>query len=61
MTLQTVRPIERATLQIAEAKSCTNVADEASIYLLVNGGGTPQTDADLLNAEQVVNPPEEES
>lgn len=45
----------RATIQVAEAKTCASLADEATIYLLVNGGGTPQTDADLLNAEQVAN------
>lgn len=29
------------------------VEEEAKIYLLVNGGGTPQTDADLANAAQI--------
>lgn len=42
----------RALLQVAEAKVAT-VQDEAAIYLLVNGGGTPQTDADMANAAKV--------
>jgi hypothetical protein len=29
------------------------VQEEAAIYLLVNGGGTPQTDADMNNAARV--------
>ena len=40
----------RALIQVAEAKTCASVADEAAIYLLVNGGGTPQTAADMANA-----------
>jgi hypothetical protein len=30
-----------------------SVEAEAEVYLLVNGGGTPQTDADMDNAERV--------
>ena len=39
----------RAHLQVAEACVAT-VQEEAAIYLLVNGGGTPQTQADMDNA-----------
>jgi hypothetical protein len=42
----------RAHLSIAMAKVAT-VADEAEIYLLVNGGGTPQSEADMGNAARV--------
>ena len=42
----------RAHLQVAEACVAT-VQEEAAIYLLVNGGGTPQTDADMDNAARV--------
>lgn len=41
-----------ALLPCAEAHVFT-VADEARIYLLVNGGGTAQTDADMGRAAQV--------
>lgn len=43
----------RALFQVAEFRTAATVADEAAIYLLVNGGGTPQTDADMANAERV--------
>ncbi|MGC4808744.1 DUF262 domain-containing protein [Micromonospora sp. DT233] len=33
------------------------VADEATIYQLINGTGTPQTDADLHRAALIANPP----
>lgn len=39
----------RALLQVAEAKVAT-VEEEAAIYLLVNGAGIPQTEADMANA-----------
>ena len=42
----------RAHLQVAEACVAT-VQEQAAIYLLVNGGGTPQTDADMDNAARV--------
>ncbi|WP_329390228.1 DUF262 domain-containing protein [Streptomyces sp. NBC_01716] len=42
----------RAQLAVAEARVAT-IRDEAAIYLLVNGGGTPQTDADMGNAAQI--------
>lgn len=48
----------RATFQVAEARTCSTIADEAAIYLLVNGGGTPQTDADMANAARHTNPKE---
>lgn len=44
----------RALLQVAEAKVAT-VEEEAAIYLLVNGGGTPQTDGDMANAASIAN------
>lgn len=42
----------RAHLTVATARVGT-VQQEASIYLLVNGGGTPQTDADMAKAADV--------
>lgn len=39
----------RAQMPTAEAKLAT-VQEEAEVYLLVNGAGTPQTDADLARA-----------
>ena len=42
----------RAHLTVATARVAT-VQEEAAIYLLVNGGGTPQTDADMANAKRV--------
>ncbi|MFI0900492.1 DUF262 domain-containing protein [Streptomyces sp. NPDC020983] len=44
----------RAHLTVASARVAT-VQEEAAIYLLVNGGGTPQTDADMANAADVAN------
>lgn len=43
----------RCGLMVAEAKDCATEADEAAFYLLVNGGGTPQTGADMANAARV--------
>lgn len=43
----------RAFLPVAEGTLPTQQA-EAEVYLLVNGGGTPQTDADMANAARVV-------
>ncbi len=40
------------TIPVAEAKLPT-VQAEAEVYLLVNGQGTPQTDADMANAQRV--------
>ncbi|WP_329142752.1 DUF262 domain-containing protein [Streptomyces sp. NBC_01456] len=42
----------RAQLTVAVARVAT-VEEEAVIYLLVNGGGTPQTDADMANAARI--------
>lgn len=42
----------RAHLTVATVRVAT-VQEEAAIYLLVNVGGTPQTDADMVNAERV--------
>lgn len=41
------------SFMVAETKDCATEADEARFYLLVNGGGTPQTDADMANAARV--------
>jgi hypothetical protein len=43
---------ERILLPIGEA-SVASLREEAAIYLLVNGGGTPQTDADMARAAGV--------
>lgn len=40
-----------ADLQVAEAQPTT--LEEAAVYLLVNGGGAPQTEADTTNATNV--------
>lgn len=42
----------RAHLTVAVASVAT-VQEEAAIYLLVNGGGTPQNEADMRNAARV--------
>ncbi|WP_328973339.1 DUF262 domain-containing protein [Streptomyces sp. NBC_00239] len=42
----------RAHLSVAMAKVAT-AAEEAEIYLLVNGGGTPQSEADMDNATRI--------
>lgn len=42
----------RFTLPAVEAKAAT-LEEEASLYLLVNGGGTPQTADDMANAQNV--------
>jgi hypothetical protein len=42
----------RCVLPCAEGK-CATVEEEAEIYLLVNGAGTPQTDADMARADRV--------
>lgn len=42
----------RAHLTVATAHVAT-VQEEAAVYLLVNGGGTPQTDADMDNAARI--------
>jgi len=43
----------RFGLMVAETKDCANESDEARFYLLVNGGGTQQTEADMANAARV--------
>lgn len=43
----------RALLQVAEFRTAATVEEEAEIYLLVNGGGTPQADADMANAARI--------
>jgi hypothetical protein len=47
----------RAHLTVATARVAT-VQEEAAIYLLVNGGGTPQTDIDMANAQRVTDDPQ---
>lgn len=42
----------RCVLPCAEGR-LESVEAEAEVYLLVNGGGTPQTDEDMANAAQV--------
>jgi hypothetical protein len=44
--------MRHSLLPVCEARAGT-VAEEAKIYLLVNGSGTAQTDADMANAERV--------
>lgn len=46
------RSFENFTFSCAQAQ-VTSVEAEAEIYSLVNGGGTPQTDADMANAQRV--------
>lgn len=46
---------ERILLPIGEAMA-GSVREEAEIYLLVNGGGTPQSEADMDNAYRIANP-----
>lgn len=41
------------SLLVAETRDCATEADEAAFYLLVNGGGTPQTGADMANAARI--------
>jgi hypothetical protein len=43
----------RALVQVGEDRTCTGIADEARVYLLVNGGGTAQTSEDMTNAARV--------
>lgn len=43
----------RALLMVAETKACATEADEARFYLLVNGGGTAQTESDMAKAANV--------
>jgi hypothetical protein len=45
---------ERLLIPIGECSASTLRA-EAEIYLLVNGGGTPQSDADMDNAYRIAN------
>jgi hypothetical protein len=43
----------RCQLLVAQTKDCATEADEAAFYLLVNGGGTVQTEADMARAANV--------
>lgn len=42
-----------ASLLVAKVKDCATLADEAAFYLVVNGGGTPQSAADMGNAARI--------
>jgi hypothetical protein len=46
------RSTSRMMLPVGEAM-LPDIEAEARVYLLVNGGGTPQTDADMSNATRV--------
>lgn len=51
LTAKGRRFVERyASLLVARVRDCATVAEEAAFYLLVNGGGTPQSPADMENA-----------
>lgn len=43
----------RAQFQVCEFGTATTLADEATMYLLVNGGGTPHSQKDLELARRV--------
>lgn len=43
----------RALFSLAEFKTASSIHDEAEVYLLVNGGGTPQADTDMQRARDV--------
>lgn len=47
------RRFDREALIPSVEAHVETVQDEAAIYLLVNGGGTPQSDADMANAARV--------
>jgi hypothetical protein len=42
----------QAAFAVAEFRTASTIADEAEIYLLVNGGGTPQSAADMQRARE---------
>ena len=46
----------RAVLQVTQFKAAASVADEAAMYVLVNGGGTPQTAQDMDRAHSIAGP-----
>jgi hypothetical protein len=57
LTIVGQRFVDRyCSLLIAETRDCATVADEAAFYLLVNGGGTPQSTSDMANAARVALP-----
>ncbi|WP_331750729.1 DUF262 domain-containing protein (plasmid) [Streptomyces globisporus] len=54
LTEKGVRFMERyCSLLVGETKECATEADEAAFYLVVNGGGSPQSAASMANAERV--------
>lgn len=58
LTLKGQRFMERyCSLLVAETKECATEAHEAAFYLLVNGGGTPQTSEDMDRAAHIADRP----
>ncbi|MFE0779173.1 DUF262 domain-containing protein [Streptomyces sp. NPDC058861] len=54
LTAVGTRFVERyCSLLVAETRECATEQEEAAFYLLVNGGGTPQTDENMANAARV--------
>ncbi|MCM2430947.1 DUF262 domain-containing protein [Streptomyces sp. RKAG337] len=51
----------RAQFQVAEFRTAASIADEAAAFVLVNGGGTPQSRDDMNRARSAAGVPEEES
>ncbi|MFF2228340.1 DUF262 domain-containing protein [Streptomyces globisporus] len=43
----------RAQFQVAEFRTAETINDEAAMYLLVNGGGTPHTDQEMQQARRI--------
>lgn len=43
----------RVGFSFSETSDCATVADEARLYVLLNGGGTRQSSADMANAARV--------
>lgn len=54
LTITGQRKLEhRAQFAVAEFRTAATVHDEAKVYLLVNGGGTPQTATDMRRARDL--------
>ncbi|MFD4576743.1 DUF262 domain-containing protein [Streptomyces sp. NPDC058417] len=54
LTTVGTRFVERyCSLLIAETRDCATEEEEAAFYVLVNGGGTPQTNENMANAARV--------
>lgn len=52
LTLAMQRSFKRMAVPVAEAR-LASIADEAAVYLRVNGSGTPQSDEDMARAARV--------